>query len=141
MMMNNLHCSGVSESGAVAEMVVFGLVFLSLVSSLTFDEDAVGVNVLLGVVPDFSMGLSFFSRGGERFRLLLSWLLSLSGFLLLPLFVMLFSERDVVVVVVAGGGDRRLEDSDRFDFVSEDRFLNRLLGGGVRERDVDLDLE
>lgn len=132
--MNNLHCSDVSESGAVAEMV-FGLVFLSLVS-LAYDAETVGVKVLLGGVPDFSMGLSLFSRG-ERFRLL-SWL-SLSGFLLLP-FVMLFSERDVVVVVGAGGGDRRLEDSDRFDLVSEDRFLNRLVGG-VRERDVDLDLE
>lgn len=123
MMTNNLHCSGVSESGAVAE-IVFGLVFLSLVP-LTYEEDLVGVNVLLGVVPDFSMELSLRSRG-ERLRLLL-WL-SLSGFLPLP-FVMLFSERDVVDV---DGGDRRLEDSDRF--------LDRLRGG-VRERDVDLDLE
>lgn len=135
MMMNNLHCSGVSESGAVAEMV-FGLVLLSWIS-LTCDEDAVGVNVLLGVVPEFSRELSLLTRG-ERFRLVLLLWLSLSGFLLLP-FVMLF-----VAVVVAdvggGGGDRRREDSDRFDFVSEDRFLDRLRGGD-RERDVDLDLE
>lgn len=53
MMMNNLHCSGVSESGAVAEMV-FGLVFLSLVSLTCDKEELVGVNVLLGV-PDFSV--------------------------------------------------------------------------------------
>lgn len=56
-------------------------------------------------------------------------------------FVLLFSERDVVAVAVVGGsGDRRLEDSDRLDFASEDRFLDLLLGG-VLERDVDLDLE
>lgn len=54
-------------------------------------------------------------------------------------FVLLFSERDVVAVV-GGSGDRRLEDSDRLDFASEDRFLDLLLGG-VLERDVDLDLE
>lgn len=113
--MNNLYCSGVSELGAVAE-TDFDLLLL-----LSFDK------VLLGV-PDFSIELSLLSRG-ERLRLLL-WLSVSEFLLLLPL---LLSERD-------GGGDRRFEDSDLFDLVSGERFLNFLLGG-VRERDVDLDLE